>query len=93
MALLAPDRTVAATFACRLPHDVWIGMTDGRGMVWFCGDLRFGGVAALPGARRAWPVAAALQQQPPPTQAPQGSALEEELVREAARAVAWNLFG
>lgn len=93
MVLLAPDRTAAATFRCRLPRDVWIGMTDGRGVVWFCGDLRFGGVAALPGAARAWPVAAVAQPQAPSGPARQGSALEEELVREAARAVAWNLFG
>ncbi|MFG2291752.1 hypothetical protein [Streptomyces sp. NPDC048603] len=94
MELLAPDRTAAATFRCRLPQDVWIGMTDGRGVVWICGDLRFGGVAALPGAERAWPVGAVSPaQQVPPAPAGQAGALEEELVREAARVVAWNLFG
>ncbi|MFJ3925954.1 hypothetical protein [Streptomyces sp. NPDC090022] len=88
--LLAPDRTVAAAFVCRMPEDVWRGMTDGRGLVWFCGDLRFLCVAAAPGGSPAWEAfPAALPAQPVGGGT---GGLEDELVREAARAAVWNLL-
>ncbi|WP_314253486.1 hypothetical protein [Streptomyces sp. DSM 40907] len=46
--LLAPDRTVATALRGLMPRPDWLAMTDGRGVLWFCGDLRVGGWIARP---------------------------------------------
>ncbi|MFI6588059.1 hypothetical protein [Embleya sp. NPDC050493] len=52
--LLAPDGSVVREFRGRVPEDLWQGMDDGLGVLWFCGDLRFGGVMARPGGAPLW---------------------------------------
>ncbi|MEU2132683.1 hypothetical protein [Streptomyces sp. NPDC018352] len=52
--LLGPDGAVARAFVSNMPDEAWISMTDGRGLVWFAGDMRFGGIAALPGGSPIW---------------------------------------
>ncbi len=91
--LLAPDRSTAVAFMCRLPRGVRLGMTDGRGLIWVCGDLRGGVVAALPGADPVWLMEPVRDQQGPPPVPRRDGGLEEELVREAARSVVWDLLG
>ncbi|MEU2395497.1 hypothetical protein [Streptomyces sp. NPDC007369] len=46
--LLAPDRTPVAAFRGAMSVEHWLSVRDGRGVVWFCGDLRVGGWIALP---------------------------------------------
>ncbi|MFF3090789.1 hypothetical protein ACFVRB_37950 [Streptomyces nojiriensis] len=46
--LLAPDRTPVAAFRGAMSSEDWLSVRDGRGVVWFCGDLRVGGWIALP---------------------------------------------
>ncbi|MFF1503687.1 hypothetical protein ACFVZR_28250 [Streptomyces sp. NPDC058316] len=67
-----------------MPDEVWIGLTDGRGLIWFAGDLRFGGIASLPGGSPIFwvkliPTAAPL---PAPSDTRQ-RLIEEELARQA----------
>lgn len=79
--LLAPDGTVAAAYQ-NLPESAWLGMTDGRGLIWFAGDIRFNAVAAMPGGDPWWEV------QPAPAPAPTGALqaeIQEQLVREAVQ--------
>ncbi|MGW5429291.1 hypothetical protein ACWET9_19095 [Streptomyces sp. NPDC004059] len=52
--LLAPDGSVASEFRSTVPGEVWTGMTDGRGLVWLAGDMRFGGIVSLPGGSPVW---------------------------------------
>jgi hypothetical protein len=91
LSLLAPDRTVAAAFTGAVPPDVWEAMTDGHGLVWFAGDLRFGGVVTLPGSTRYWTVKPAPPEPAKPARA--GPSLEDELIREAGKAAVWNVLG
>ncbi|MFI2427496.1 hypothetical protein ACH5A7_25945 [Streptomyces sp. NPDC018955] len=95
--LLAPDKSVAASFRGRVPKDVWLGMADGRGVLWFAGDLRFPSVAALPGGAPLWSVVPEKpeEREPEPRRGGDGeggSALDE-LVSEARSAVVWNMLG
>ncbi len=94
--LLAPDKSVAASFRGNVPNDVWLGMADGRGVLWFAGDLRFPAVAALPGGAPLWSVAPEKpdQREPEPRRGGEGeggSALDD-LVSEARSAVIWNML-
>ncbi|MGA5548314.1 hypothetical protein [Streptomyces pseudogriseolus] len=92
--LLAPDKSAAATFRGTMPEDVWLGMTDGRGVLWIAGDLRFPGVAALPGGAPLWeikPETAAQRSPAPPANAP-GSGHLDALVSEARSVVLWNFL-
>lgn len=81
--LLAPDQSVAREFRCALPEDVWLGMTDGRGLVWFVGDLRFGGVVALPGGSPLWWARVPKVTSSPSTSTGTERLIEEELTRRA----------
>ncbi|MFD1044341.1 hypothetical protein ACFQ1S_01395 [Kibdelosporangium lantanae] len=86
--LLDPQGTVAVTFLSTVPQDAWMGMTDGRGLVWFVGDMRFGGVMALPGGSLIWWTGAPVAGQ----QAAESSSgvrrvVEEELARQAVKFV------
>ncbi|WP_406499639.1 hypothetical protein OG936_33525 [Streptomyces sp. NBC_00846] len=81
--LLAPDGTTARAFRALLPDSVWMGMTDGRGLVWFVGDMRFGGFMSLPGGDPIWPVVP-YEVKTEPTRSSSGMHLvEEELTRQA----------
>lgn len=86
--LLAPEGTVAVTFLSVVPQDAWMGMTDGRGLVWFVGDMRFGGTMALPGGDMIWwtgtPV---VSQQVPESGSGVTRVVEEELARQAVKFV------
>ncbi|MFF1422046.1 hypothetical protein [Streptomyces sp. NPDC058280] len=81
--LLGPDAAVVCTFSSPVPESVWVGTPDGRGVFWFAGDLRFGGLMSVPGGRPLWwahPVPT------PPTLAPSGrrqEALEEAVIHQA----------
>ncbi|WP_385625552.1 hypothetical protein PXH67_43440 (plasmid) [Streptomyces sp. P8-A8] len=83
MMLLGPDSTVACTFSSPVPESVWVGTPDGRGVFWFAGDLRFGGLMSVPGGSPLWwahPVPTPL------TLAPTGrrqEALEEAVIHQA----------
>lgn len=83
MMLLAPDKTVACTFSSPVPESIWVGTPDGRGVFWFAGDLRFGGLMSVPGGSPLWwahPIPT------PPTVAPTGrrqEALEGAVIDEA----------
>ncbi|MFB7619345.1 hypothetical protein [Kitasatospora sp. NPDC056181] len=77
--LLAPDGAVAAAFRGEVPDQVWRGMTDGRGIVWIAGDLRFDGFAALPGGDPCWYI------QPVPTVSGGNGGLSEEIQQQLVR--------
>ncbi|WP_326674843.1 hypothetical protein [Streptomyces sp. NBC_01237] len=83
MMLLAPDKAVACTFSSPVPESIWVGTPDGRGVFWFAGDLRFGGLMSAPGGSPLWwahPVPT------PQTVAPTGrrqEALEGAVIDEA----------
>ncbi|MFD7972875.1 hypothetical protein [Streptomyces clavifer] len=83
MMLLGPDTTVVCTFSSPVPESVWVGTPDGRGVFWFAGDLRFGGLMSVPGGDPLWwahPVPI------PTTLAPAGhrqETLEEAVIHQA----------
>ncbi|MFD9874584.1 hypothetical protein [[Kitasatospora] papulosa] len=83
MMLLGPDTTVVCTFSSPVPESVWVGTPDGRGVFWFAGDLRFGGLMSVPGGNPLWwanPVPI------PTTLAPAGrrqETLEEAVIHQA----------
>ncbi|MBO8200829.1 hypothetical protein ACFW4X_14870 [Streptomyces smyrnaeus] len=82
--LLAPDGKVAREFRTKMPDSVWHGMTDGRGVLWIAGDLRFNCLVATPGADSVWAARAI----PPEAQPPRSShlnAVEDELLRAATQ--------
>ncbi|MGI5330418.1 hypothetical protein [Actinomadura nitritigenes] len=88
--LLDPDQKVAAVMQTRLQRATWNAMTDGYGVLWFAGDLRFGGALAHP-ADPADPTvsyASAVPQQPAAA-SPGDSVVMEELQRQA---IGWT-FG
>ena len=86
--LLDPEGVAAVAFLSAVPDDAWLDMTDGRGLVWFVGDLRFGGIMALPGGSPIWwtgtPVVSQKQ-----TESSGGlhQVVEEELARQAVKFV------
>ncbi|MFJ9601241.1 hypothetical protein [Streptomyces althioticus] len=90
--LVAPDKSVAAVFRAQVPQHVWMGMTDGRGVLWIAGDLRFPAVAAVPGGDPLWRITPEK-----PSQRPQGSvgtdAAFDALVSEARSAVVRHMLG
>lgn len=92
--LLAPDKSVAASFVAVVPHSVWLGMTDGRGVLWIAGDLRFQGVAAVPGGRPLWVIEPEkpAQRSAAPAAGGAGGSGFDELVSEARSAVVWNML-
>ncbi|MDT6983856.1 hypothetical protein ACFSUJ_12805 [Streptomyces lusitanus] len=91
LVLLAPDRSVAAVFRGQVPHRVWMEMTDGRGVLWIAGDLRFPAVAAVPGGEPLWNITPEKASQRP--QGPTGSDIAfDALVSEARSAVVWNMW-
>lgn len=83
MMLLGPDTTVVCTFSSPVPESVWVGTPDGRGVFWFAGDVRFGGLMSVPGGDPLWwahPVPT------PTTLAPAGrrqETLEEAVIHQA----------
>lgn len=83
MMLLGPDATVVRAFSSAVPESVWVGTPDGRGVFWFAGDLRFGGLMSVPGGSLLWwarPVPT------PPTLAPtdrRQEALEDAVIHQA----------
>jgi hypothetical protein len=88
--LLDPDQNVAGVMKTRLQRATWLALTDGYGVLWFAGDLRFGGALAHPADPSDPTVsyAGAVPQQP--AAASQGrSVVMEELQRQA---VGWT-FG
>ncbi|MBE1532662.1 hypothetical protein [Actinomadura algeriensis] len=88
--LLAPDQSVAGVLKTRLQHHTWMSMTDGYGVLWFAGDLRFGGAIADP-SDPARPTVSHASAVPRGAVAASGgdSVLVEELQRQA---VGW-VFG
>ncbi|HEU5029277.1 MAG TPA: hypothetical protein VFV01_30510 [Spirillospora sp.] len=88
--LLDPEQNVAAVLRTRLQRASWNAMTDGYGVLWFAGDLRFGGALAHPADPTDPTVsyASAVPQQPAAA-SPGSSVLMEELQRQA---IGWT-FG
>lgn len=90
--LLAPDRTPVAAFRGSMSEEFWLSVRDGRGVVWFCGDLRVGGWIALPGN----PAASLFRAVPAPellgAAASTGAlvGLEEAAIRAAADETLWT---
>ncbi|WP_284746011.1 hypothetical protein [Amycolatopsis sp. RTGN1] len=84
--LLDPAGADAVAFLSAVPDDAWLGMTDGRGLAWFVGDMRFGGLMALPGGTPIWwtgtPV---INQTPPQSSGGVQRVIEEELARQALK--------
>ncbi|WP_329592141.1 hypothetical protein OG195_27325 [Streptomyces sp. NBC_01362] len=81
--LLDPDGGVAREFRSAIPDTVWIGMTDGRALIWFAGDMRFGGLASLPGGSPIWWVSTPKATSQPTPSGPRQRLIEEELTRQA----------
>ncbi|MGW2228052.1 hypothetical protein [Streptomyces formicae] len=83
--LLSPDREVVRTFVGQMPEDAWLSMTDGRGIVLVCGDLRFVVAMATKRGRPVW------VGHPMPTPAASGAASAQppgpvdELIRQAGQ--------
>ncbi|CAM5636530.1 hypothetical protein [Streptomyces griseomycini] len=92
--LLAPDKSVAASFRGSVPTDVWLGTADGRGVLWFAGDLRFPAVAALPGGAPLWYLTPETPEQraPEPQRGGDGGSVLDDLISEARSAVIWNML-
>ncbi|MBD2893100.1 hypothetical protein amrb99_20210 [Actinomadura sp. RB99] len=88
--LLDPDQNVAGVMKTRLQRATWHAMTDGYGVLWFAGDLRFGGALAHPADPTDPTVsyASAVPQQPA-TASSGDSVVMEELQRQA---IGWT-FG
>ncbi|MFC9008222.1 hypothetical protein [Streptomyces microflavus] len=83
MMLLGPDKTVACTFSSPVPESIWVSTPDGRGVFWFAGDLRFGGLMSVPGGSPLWWAHPVLT---PPTVASAGrrqEAFEGAVINEA----------
>ncbi len=94
LSLLAPDGTAAATFRTKMPQSVWSAMTDGRGVLWCAGDLRFDMVVAAAGGSPFWiakPETPRQRNERRPRDLENSSL--EALIREARTNVVWNLFG
>ncbi|WP_405940622.1 hypothetical protein [Streptomyces sp. NBC_00207] len=92
--LLAPDRTVAAALRGLMPRPDWLAMTDGRGLLWFCGDLRVGGWVARPAdvvGSLTW-----MDRVDPPVtiaeSAPHDIALKDVVIRAATSTPVWSLL-
>lgn len=84
--LLDPGGADAVVFVSSVPQEAWMGTTDGRGLVWFVGDLRFGGLMALPGGAPLWWTGPPVVDQKPsqPVNSVQHT-LEEELTKQAVK--------
>ncbi|MEU9018468.1 hypothetical protein [Actinomadura sp. NPDC048394] len=89
--LLDPEENAAAVLKTRLQRATWRSLTDGYGVLWFAGDLRFGGALAHP-ADPADPTVsyATVAPQQPATASPGSSVLMEELQRQA---IGWTFGG
>ncbi|MFD9601736.1 hypothetical protein [Streptomyces sp. NPDC059970] len=82
--LLDPHGATAVTFQAHVPDEAWMGMIDGRGLVWFAGDIRYGGYMALPGGSPLWWVLPYhLPAEPPAAESETMRLVEEELARQA----------
>lgn len=81
--LLDPNGDVAREFHSVMPDEVWIGMTDGRALIWFAGDMRFGGLVSLPGGNPIWWVYIPKVTSQPAPSGPRQRLIEEELTRQA----------
>ncbi|MFD4763134.1 hypothetical protein ACFWOJ_31075 [Streptomyces sp. NPDC058439] len=81
--LLDPDGGVAREFHSAIPDAVWIGMTDGRALIWFAGDMRFGGLASLPGGSPIWWTYVPKMTSQSAPSGPRQRLIEEELTRQA----------
>ncbi|MFE5329819.1 hypothetical protein ACFRCG_25860 [Embleya sp. NPDC056575] len=94
LSLLAPDGSAAATFRTKMPQSVWVAMTDGRGVLWCAGDLRFDLVVAAAGGSPFW-IATPETPQQRNEQHPRDleSSSLDVLIREARSNVVRNLFG
>ncbi|MES9601830.1 hypothetical protein [Actinomadura sp. NPDC000929] len=88
--LLDPDQNVAGVMKTRLQRGTWNSITDGYGVLWFAGDLRFGGALAHP-ADPADPTVSYADAVPQrsASASPGDSVLVEELQRQA---IGWT-FG
>ncbi|MFD0899043.1 hypothetical protein [Actinomadura sediminis] len=91
--LLDPNENVAAVLKTRLQHHTWASLTDGYGVLWFAGDLRFGGALADPSDPESptHPTVSYAAPVPASTVPPPGgnSVIAEELQRQA---IGW-VFG
>jgi hypothetical protein len=89
--LLDPNENVAGVLKTRLQHGPWMNMTDGYGVLWFAGDLRFGGALADPSENPSNPVVSYASPVPQQSVTPSGgnSAIAQELQRQA---IGW-VFG
>ncbi|WP_412078165.1 hypothetical protein ACLF6K_29795 [Streptomyces xanthophaeus] len=92
--LLAPDRTVVAALRGFMRRSDWLATTDGRGLIWFCGDLRVGGWVARPAdavGSLTW-----MDKVDPPARpvelTPSEAALEDGVIHTAISEQVWNLF-
>ncbi|QKW23054.1 hypothetical protein HUT16_31745 [Kitasatospora sp. NA04385] len=84
--LLRPDGSAERAFKAKVPESVWLGYTDGLGLLWFCGDLRFGGVMAAPGGSAPWS-AEVIEEEARESGRPGEESVVDELAREAMRSV------
>ncbi|MFF4173044.1 hypothetical protein [Streptomyces sp. NPDC001744] len=96
--MLGPDGTVARELWSEVPVPVWLDRTDGLGLLWFCGDLRFGGVFAEPGGAPVWrarPAEPGKELHAAPAAPASGgeNVLLTELTRQAASTVFGRLLG
>ncbi|WP_326692109.1 hypothetical protein OIE63_36510 [Streptomyces sp. NBC_01795] len=82
--LLAPDGSVAREFRTKMPDRAWQGMTDGRGVLWIAGDLRFSCLVAVPGAGNVWG-SRPMPHAPQPSRSSRLNAVEDELIRAATQ--------
>ncbi|MGW4807030.1 hypothetical protein [Kitasatospora sp. NPDC004272] len=82
--LLRPDGSAERAFKAKVPESVWLGYTDGLGLLWFCGDLRFGGVMATPGGSAPWS-AEVIEEETRESGRPDEESLVGDLAREAMR--------
>ncbi|MFD5752259.1 hypothetical protein [Streptomyces sp. NPDC127033] len=81
--LLASDGSVVRGFDGQMPEEVWLSMTDGVGVLWVCGDLRFSVAMAPRGGSPIW--LAAPVPGPAPVESDQGPGVIEEVVRQAGQ--------
>ncbi|MFD3519621.1 hypothetical protein [Streptomyces sp. NPDC058653] len=93
--LLAPDRSVAASFHTKVPEEVVYAMTDGVGVLLIAGDLRYFCVAAMPDGRSLFLLGKRKHQAQPQPAPPRASSdpLLDGVIGQARSAIIGDLLG